>query len=743
MKTVPYISVSSAKTDSLNANRLHSILLLLCLSSPAFLSAQQAWTRINTSPQENDINDMCLIPGTNSIIAACNGSTIMKSNDGGQSWNLTLYPGNLYNEFDLTCVCFINNNSGFVGTSDRIILRTSDGGIKWDTCKISIEGLSRRIIDIESVNDTTLYACFDFGEVYKSTDAGITWSEDIALADYYCTKVQFLNDSLGFISSGNPNIFLKTIDGGQSWSETTTIGLPSEFISDFCFVTDSIGVACLSESTRFFKTTDMCSTWTEVYNDWRAAYWKIAFFDAMNGIATGYTFYGYFDILLITEDGGSTWQEKPVDTQREDQCICILDDNTCIKAGYLGMMHKSTDKGINWTQLNQRTIHSDILNVQMLNETAGFAVAEVGYGGVSGLEIAKTADGGHNWTIIKSACSSSALLSFISIDTGYLVTDQPCPGFVRTTNGGALWTNVLVSGVTLIPDAIAFYDYNNGLIADGYKLFKTIDAGNNWMEITTGLSANSFIQTVYFYNSDVVFVTATNQSNTYLLKSNDGGQTWDLKEVGELGNVFPNYLSDEIIFFLSGNKLLKSFDGGSTWNSTTITSSCYIDFKSMSFINQDTGFVAGNGSYCNILKTIDGGNTWNVSNTSVTSGINVVRFFDINNGLAFGEKGVIIQTTSGGIVSTKNPLVEQNQNLKVFPNPFTGRITVALSEIGTLKDSYLQVFDLYGKCVYSTNLNSSDVNPVINFQWLPQGVYFIRFATNDNQSIRNGKIVKL
>jgi photosystem II stability/assembly factor-like uncharacterized protein len=722
---------------------LQCVLVVIGLYSPVFLSAQQAWTRINAAPQENDINDMCPIPGTNTIMAACNGSTIMKSNDGGLSWSLDLYPGNLYNEFDLTCVCFVNNNLGFIGTSDRIILRTTDGGNAWDTCKFNIEGLSRRVIDIESSNDTTLFACFDFGKLYKSTDAGIIWSEFVSLAENYCLKTQFLNDTLGFISCENPSLFLKTINGGQSWSETTSFGLPYDLISDFCFVTDSIGVACLSETSRFYKTTDMGNTWTEVYNDWRAAYWKIAFFDEMNGIATGYTFYGYYDILLITEDGGSTWLEKPVDTKREDQCICILDENNCIKAGYLGMMHKSTDKGINWTQLNQRTIHSDILSVQMLDETVGFAVAEIGYGGVSGLEIAKTADGGHKWTIIKGTCSSGALLSFVSIDTGYLVTDQPCPGFVKTTNGGASWTTVTVGGVTLIPDAIAFYDYNNGLIASGSKIYKTSDAGNNWMEITTGLLINCLIQTVYFYNSDVVFITATNQSNTYLLKSNDGGQTWDLKVVGELGNVIPNYLSDECIYFLNGNQLLKSFDSGSTWISKTITTASYVNFKSMSFINQDTGFIAGNGSYCNILKTIDGGNTWDVSYTTVTSGINVVRFFDINNGLAFGEKGVVIQTTSGGIVSSKNSLFEQNQSLEAFPNPFTDKITVAISKIGTLKDSYLQIFDLYGKCVYGTNLNSSDDDPEIDLQWLSQGVYVIRFATNDNKSIRNGKIVKL
>ncbi len=715
---------------------------MFSLFSEEFLSAQQAWTRINASPQENDINDMCVIPGTNEIIAVCNGSTIMKSNDGGQTWDLTLNPSNLYNEFDFYCVCFANTNLGFIGTYDQVILRTTDSGNTWDTCKINVVGLPRRIIDIASVNDSVIYACFDFGVMYKSTDAGITWNEDAQLAQYYCFKIQSLNDSLSFLSCGNPNIFLKTTNAGETWSETTAFGLPSESISDFYFISDSVGIACMSEDTRFFRTTDMGNTWTEVYNDWRAAYWKINFFDSLNGIATGYTFFGYYDILLTTEDGGATWQEKVSGTQREDLCICILDENTCIKAGYLGLMHKSTNRGSSWSQLNYRTIHSDIRSVQMLNNMQGYAVASIGYGGVAGLEVAKTTDGGHNWTFVNGTCSTDALLSFVSIDTGYLVESQPCEDFKKTLNGGDSWTNVKVNGITLIPDAIAFYHYKRGLISKGYKLYKTIDAGDNWVEISTCLSSNCLIRSIYYYNSNSVFITATNQAITFLLKSIDGGQTWTMQEVGAMGNVIPNYLSDEFIYFLSGSKLHKSFDGGNTWNTDTISASYNMGFKSMSFINQDTGFVAGNGPYTNILKTVDGGNTWIVSNSLVTSGINYIKFFNVNNGLAFGEKGVIIETTSGGIVSSKNSFAEISQNVEIFPNPFCNSINVKLSDVAKFKNSTLQVIDLAGKCVFRSKLSLADENLVINLQWLPAGTYFIWISTNDGK-IHKGKILKL
>jgi len=74
------------------------------------------------------------------------------------------------------------------------------------------------------------------------------------------------------------------------------------------------------------------------------------------------------------------------------------------------------------------------------------------------------------------------------------------------------------------------------------------------------------------------------------------------------------------------------------------TSGTSANLTDIYFINTNTGFACGAGGV--IVKTTNSGLNWVTLNTGISSNLVKIKFFDINNGIAGGDK--IIKTTNGG-----------------------------------------------------------------------------------------------
>jgi len=108
-----------------------------------------------------------------------------------------------------------------------------------------------------------------------------------------------------------------------------------------------------------------------------------------------------------------------------------------------------------------------------------------------------------------------------------------------------------------------------------------------------------------------------------------------------------------------GYFLSKTTDGGITWTSSALGANYFpTSFQALNSdtawlsINYDNGSVAQNW-YGSLLKTTDGGTTW-ISNSSIpfdsTSYVEMVHFFNSNEGVAFGDgpNGFEVYFTSNG-----------------------------------------------------------------------------------------------
>jgi photosystem II stability/assembly factor-like uncharacterized protein len=123
---------------------------------------------------------------------------------------------------------FSDNTIGYIGGGEvalqgqkesAIILKSSNGGIKWNSVYSSQNGFYITSI-IE--NNGNVFATTSSNILLRSNDQGLTWSE-ITVSDesLYVEKIHFLDNNNGFIiGSTNANgRLLKTTDGGATWTE--------------------------------------------------------------------------------------------------------------------------------------------------------------------------------------------------------------------------------------------------------------------------------------------------------------------------------------------------------------------------------------------------------------------------------------------------------------------------------------------------------------------------------------------
>lgn len=127
---------------------------------------------------------------------------------------------------------FSSNTAGYIGGGEvalqgqkesAIILKSSNGGIKWNSVYSSQKGF---YITSITENNGSVFATTSSNILLRSNDQGVNWSE-ITISDQllYVEKIHFLDNNNGFIiGSSNANgKLLKTTDGGASWTEALGI----------------------------------------------------------------------------------------------------------------------------------------------------------------------------------------------------------------------------------------------------------------------------------------------------------------------------------------------------------------------------------------------------------------------------------------------------------------------------------------------------------------------------------------
>jgi photosystem II stability/assembly factor-like uncharacterized protein len=191
--------------------------------------------------------------------------SILKTVNGGITWTAqTPYP-----DMAISDIVFPDANNGFaigwmVSNSDSVItLKTTNAGASWTLVSITYNIDNLPFGDLRFIDSSTGCYCTGMGDIFRTTDAGATWTNvhpSGGMESY--NKIHFLDSNTGFVA-GYPGLVLKTTDAGATWTNIPTG--TTTFLNAAYFIDPMNGFACGGDGFTFgriFKTTNGGSTWT-------------------------------------------------------------------------------------------------------------------------------------------------------------------------------------------------------------------------------------------------------------------------------------------------------------------------------------------------------------------------------------------------------------------------------------------------------------------------------------------------
>jgi photosystem II stability/assembly factor-like uncharacterized protein len=293
------------------------ILLLLIIVFTSSKAVSQTWQILPDSPvADGRFEDVWFInENTGWVVERHSADKILKTIDGGKTWDVKYYSatGN-----SLRSVAFNNENLGWVGALNGILLKTVDGGENWIRVDTLINPSPPGVCDIAVVGDSVFYGAGKWSgpaRLIKTTNAGATF-ESINLSNYAssCIGVYFLNKDTGFVGGvsnipSEGSVILYTTNGGGSFTKVYTSNVQPEHVWYILQFNEDIFYASVQHFSPnkmyYVISTNGGMNWTRSEIPGSNQYAEaIAFVDNMS---KGFLTSGAGNGMYVTSNGGTNW----------------------------------------------------------------------------------------------------------------------------------------------------------------------------------------------------------------------------------------------------------------------------------------------------------------------------------------------------------------------------------------------------------------------------------------------------
>ena len=561
---------------------------------------------------------------------------ILKSTDGGLSWNTTGLDWDIYQNRSIAKLLMDPNdpNTIFAATSSGLF-KTTDAGNNWDQILYGV------IDDIEFKpgNSDIIYAITT--KFYKSTDGGNNFIENNELPSSSRVQIGVSYDNpdyVYFFSSGSG--IYRSEDSGESFTfraPQPTSGNQAWYDLAFAVSDEDAEEVHLGEFNTW-KSTNGALTW-ELTTDWT---WDnpigYTHCDIHEMVFFGDTlFVGSDGLISKSIDGGETWinltegisirQFYRIGTSKNDpykimggsqdngtsvyttdywhewlgadgmECVINYDDSNIVYGtSQMGTFYKSNNGG-------------DFGNVSISQPGDGNWITpfvihptdpETLFVGSS--EVKKTTDGMGSWTTISSfGIGDLNNLIIAESNADYLYCSKESTIY-QTKNGGSSWTNISSGLPGLHISSIAVHPENPDIIAvslSGYsnnqKVYISEDGGTTWTNYSSNLP-NIPANCVAFYTGNMNSLYVGMDVGVYYTDA--GMEEW-ISYMDEL----PNVIVTELEIQFDNNLIRAATYGRGLWEAnalllaptadfyateTIIPIGCSIDFTNLSQGNPES-----------------------------------------------------------------------------------------------------------------------------------------------------------
>lgn len=327
-----------------------------------------------------------------------------------------------------------------------------------------------------------------------------------------------------------------------------------------------------------------------------------------------------------------------------------------------GGIFKTEDEGSTWQHIFSDVPTIGIGDIAIDPNNPNILYAGTGESNASsntflGSGIYKSDDAGENWEYI--GLENSAYIGRLIVDycnssriwaaaCGNLFSKNPHRGIYRTSDGGTNWEQILfltdsTSGIDIVqhpahPDTLyaAMWERFRGLdyrrsYGNSSGIWKTVDGGDTWEELTFGLPTGSDVGRIGLSisesNPDVLYaIYDKSDYSCEVYKTVDGGDTWTMggTAISGIHNTFGWYFGqirvdpqNENRVFAMGLDFYRSEDGAASW---IYNGDMHVDHHALEFTEAKIWCGNDGGLYF----SSNSGSSWNkVNNLPLT------QFYDI------------------------------------------------------------------------------------------------------------------
>ena len=559
------------------------------------------------------------------------GGLILRTEDGGETW----IQQNSGVNINLESVSFYDENNG-IAVGSTFVLRTTDGGKNWEILSTTNFSQPLHRVNYFDYNDIRIFGGFQYIHLYKSTDAGITWTT-IGLYTYPTgglRDAKFIDSNTGFtlIIDGQHHYYAylsKTVNGGDTWSLAYRFDLNDR-------------------------------PWLESFN----------FVDTTCGFIVGTG-----GSIHKTTDGGINWSVQLAGSQQTYLSdVFVIDQRHAVIVGYGGLIYKTNTGGLNSSRENWSRISidnsSDLMSTVSVNKDKWFCVGNHAnrsrYDSENNFPCVMTSsDGGNIW----SRNDIWAMYPYaIWINEGGLgsivgVRSYPCcdAKMYNTYDDGLNWEEYLFDESLnemsyRIARGIYYLDNMKKIIVAQYgRILYTLDGGVTW---TKSDSVTAWDLYDLSFADDKVGYVVGNRGT--ILKSTDSGINWSIIPINTNYNLYGVYFTDPKIGTVVGQygKIWKTTDGGVSWIEQQ--SGIYNHLFKVVYDLHNNGIIVG--EFGTILRTNDGGENWIRQESGTSINLNDISIAN-SLAIAVGDYGTILRMTDTTLIVDT---AQTNNNITVI-----------------------------------------------------------------------------
>ena len=626
-----------------------------------------------------------------------------------------------------------NPTTLYVGAADGGVLKSTNSGVNWTTLTDDQQSLSMGAIAVDPTNDNIVYAgtgeansstdSYDGIGVLKTTNGGATWS-NIGLAEArHFGKIVIGPTNTNVVYAAamgtlyTPNTVrgvYKSTDAGTTWTRVLFVN-DTTGVVDIAVNPTNTGILLAASwqrrrgpqgrlfvggpGTGIYRSTDAGTTWTLL----------------SNGLPAPSATVGRPGVAIAPSNPSVAY-------------VAYADD----PGNFMGC-YKTTNGGDSWTRTTDGALSSLYGGFGWYFGNVFVSPFDENRVYVHGVNLGKTTNGGASWTTQGTSHADNHAMAFHPTDPNLIFLGND-GGYCRSTNGGTSWFRETNQDLFISQFYAGYIDYLNpavsiGGMQDNGTPRTTTGGLSNWSSINGG---DGFYCSIDYTNSNYQYAESQNGGivrTTNNWSSSSGGtsgigsgdrKNWSTPIAMDPNNPTVLYTGTQYLYRTTNRAVSWTAISPDLTNGLVPGFTAYATITTIDASKPDSNRIIVGTDDANVWVTSNRGSSWTNVNAGLPNRwVTRVRFDPVDPNVAY-------VTCSGFRFDVPLPHVFRTTNLGASWQDISGNLPEAPVTVILVDPQYpnrLYVGTDVG-CYFTTNLGTT---------WLPMGTGLPNAAVSDMQ----------